>query len=99
MLWRYYDDHRTHTLTGAHPETVAELSRYAAFLDCDLPYQWSEDRFDTIDWIGLADRLTFGLIAPISKRLERRNQKASIEGDAAVWPFVRATDLPMTLVR
>lgn len=94
MLWRFYDDHRVHTLSNLHPDTVAELNRYAAFLDTDLCYEWSEDRFDTIDWKGIADRLTGGLIPALSKRVRSRTERTSSEGDVSVWPFARAADIP-----
>lgn len=99
MLWRFYDDHRVHTLSNLHPETLAELNRYAAFLDTDLSYEWSEDRFDTIDWMGIADRLTGGLIPALSKRVRSRFERTSSEGDVSVWPFTRAADVPGGLVR
>lgn len=99
MLWRFYDDHRVHTLASPHSETVAELTRYAAFLDTDLPYEWSLDRFDTIDWRGLANRLTLGVIPALSKKVESQQQAISCEGDATVWPFTRAEDVPAELVR
>ncbi|MFN3536995.1 MAG: hypothetical protein ACK4Y4_06070 [Brevundimonas sp.] len=99
MLWRFYDDHRTHTLDNHPPETAAELTRYAAFLDTDLPYEWSLDRFDTIDWLGLANRLTLGVIPALSRKVERQQQAISGEGDVTVWPFVRAADVPAELVR
>ena len=99
MLWRFYDDHRTHTLDNLHPETVAELTRYAVFLDTDLPYEWSLDRFDTIDWLGLTNRLTLGVIPALSKKVESQHQAISGEGDVTVWPFARAEDVPAELVR
>jgi len=94
MLWRYYDDNRVHTLSNPNRETVAELTRYAAFLDTDLPYEWSEDRFDRIDWIGIADRLTLGRVRALANILRSRARRLEAEGDVAVWPFVRAADIP-----
>ena len=78
---------------------MAELNRYAAFLDTDLSYEWSKDRFDTIDWMGIADRLTGGLIPALSKRVRSRSERTSSEGDVSVWPFTRAADVPEGLVR
>ena len=93
MLWRFYDDHRVHTLSNPHPETVAELTRYSAFLDTDLPYEWSEDRFDKINWIGIADRLTLGRVPALANILRSRARRLEAEGDVAVWPFVRESDI------
>ena len=98
MLWRFYDDHRTHAIDDLHPETAAELTRYALFLDTDLPYEWSLDRFDTVDWLGFANRLTLGVIPALSKKVESRYQAISNEGDVTVWPFARAADMPAELV-
>lgn len=99
MLWRFYDDHRVHTLSNPHPETVAELTRYAAFLDTDLPYEWSLDRFDTFDWWGLANRVTLRMIPALCRKVESQQRAISGEGDATVWPFTRARDVPSELVR
>ena len=94
MLWRFYDDHRVHTLAKPHPETVAELTRFAAFLDTDLPYEWSDDRFDKIDWMGIADRLTLGRVPALANILRSRARRLEAEGDVAVWPFIRVADVP-----
>lgn len=99
MVWRFYDDNRTHNLGNPHPETVVELTRYAAFLDTELPYEWSLDRFDTIDWRGLANCLTLGVIPALSNRVESQYQAILGEGDVAVWPFTRAADVPAEKVR
>ena len=99
MLWRFYDDHRVHTLAKPHPESVAELTRYGAFLDTELPYEWSEDRSDTIDWIGIADRLTHGRVPAFVNVVRRRAERLEIEGDIAVWPFIRLADVPEDEVR
>jgi hypothetical protein len=94
MLWRYYDDNRVHTLSNPNRETVAELTRYAAFLDTDLPYEWSGDRFDRIDWIGIADRLTLGGVPAFANIVRSRARRLEAEGDVTVWPFNRAADVP-----
>lgn len=94
MLWRTYDDLRVHTLDNPPQELTEELSRYAAFLDTDLTYEWSEDRFDRIDWLAALNRMTFGLLPIVSDRLKRRDARRASEGDVLVWPFRQETDLP-----
>jgi len=42
-LWGFWDDRRTHTLTGKHdlnPEARALFERCIAFLNSDLEYEW-----------------------------------------------------------
>lgn len=94
MLWRTYDDHRVHRLDKPPRDLTEELSRYAAFLDSDLTYEWSEDRFDTIDWLAALNRMTFGLLPVVSDHLKRRDARRASEGNVLVWPFRREADLP-----
>jgi len=68
-------------------------------LETDLAYEWSVDRFDRIDWLRMADKFTFGLIPSIAERMRERDANVFSEGDATVWPFIRATDSATPKVR
>lgn len=99
MLWRFYDDHREHTLTGKHaPDdfTRAELTRYAAFLDTELPYSWARTNFSEIGGLGMLVPLSLGLLWPldywIKLRSRQREAGMSADGELASWPFTSTAD-------
>jgi len=92
-LWRFYDDHHAHVLKRSD-WTDAELDRYAAFLDTDLPYEWSEDRFDKFDWSAM---IPFASAMPwVGSRRKRIKEARRLEGDPDAWPFIRAADVKVS---
>lgn len=78
MVWPFYDDLRTHRLVGRHaltPEASETLSRYALFLDTDLPYEWRRTRFARISSLGWLPLLTLGLLWPLDRWVRRRKRR------------------------
>ena len=51
-----------------------------------------------IDWLGLANGLTLGVIPALSKKVESRHQAVLAEGDVTFRLFARATDIPAELL-
>jgi hypothetical protein len=93
-LWFYWDDRRTHTLTGKDAlddAARALFERCRAFLDSDLEYEWPLK-------LSVAPLSLFLLRAlRLRKAAERREREAEERirsiGDADAWPFLRAQDL------
>ena len=99
MLWRFYDDHRPRRMVGRKAPSSGEqeaLTRYAAFLDSDLPYEWPQSRFDRIGGLGLLNVLSLGLLLPLDWWIKHRDGRfqAALDksGDFSVWPFLRRSD-------
>lgn len=99
MLWHFYDDHRPRRMVGKTAASSAEreaLTRYAAFLDSDLPYEWPQSRFERIGGLGLLNILGLGLLLPLDWWIKRRNARFQValdkSGDFSVWPFLRRSD-------
>lgn len=76
---------------SATPEERALLSRYAAFLDTDLPYEWPESNFIRMSGLGALVPLSLGLLGPADRWIRKRNAKfdamMDAHGDLSVWPF------------
>lgn len=94
MLWRYYDDHRVHKLIDLHSDVAADLSRYAAFLETDLPYEWPDKDFGAIDLLCIARTSKGNELGVLTAQNKRRVDALMLSGDVAVWPFIRADDVP-----
>lgn len=90
MLWRYHDESDSPALKA--PDLTDDLSGYAAFLDSGLEYQWTQDRFDTVDWLAWANHLTFGLVPIVATAVARREARWEREGEPLAWPFARHDD-------
>jgi hypothetical protein len=104
-VWAFYDDHRPRRMSGreaASPEERELLTRYAAFLDSPLPYEWSKSNFYGLGGCGVLVTLTLGLLWPIDEWIKRRNARAEAElrqeGDLDVWPFIRRADCDRYLI-
>jgi hypothetical protein len=98
-VWAFYDDHRPRRMIGrqaASPEERDELTRYAAFLDTSLPYEWSKSNFYGIGGCGVLVVLSLGLLWPVDWWIKKRNASTEAElrkqGDLDVWPFIRPGD-------
>jgi hypothetical protein len=98
-VWAFYDDHYPRRMIGreaASPEERELLTRYAAFLDSPLPYEWSKSNFYGLGGCGVLVILSLGLLWPVDWWIKRRNGRAEAglrqEGDLDVWPFIRRTD-------
>jgi hypothetical protein len=98
-VWAFYDDHRPRRMTGkqaASPEERELLTRYAAFLDSPLPYEWSKSNFYGLGGCGPLVFLTLGLLWPVDWLIKHRNAREGAElrqeGDLDVWPFIRPAD-------
>jgi hypothetical protein len=99
-LWRFYDDFKTHTLSGdlaLSAEGRALFDRCELFLRSNLEYEWPVANFYGGDGIGLLPLIhSFGLFLPFHFWLKihySRIQKALVRsGDVAVWPFIRRSD-------
>ena len=98
-VWAFYDDHRPRRMVGrqaASPEERDELTRYAAFLDTSLPYEWSKSNFYGIGGCGVLVVFSLGLLWPVDWWIKKRNARTEAElrkqGDLDVWPFIRAND-------
>jgi hypothetical protein len=98
-VWGLYDDHRPRRMTGRHaasPEEREALTRFAAFLDSPLPYEWSKSNFYGLGGCGILVILSFGLLWPVDWWIKRRNahNEAELrqEGDFEFWPFIRRAD-------
>jgi hypothetical protein len=75
MLWHYYDDFRTHKLTGRHALESSDrelFDRCVQFLRTDLEYEWTEGNFIVTgrDFANSVGRL-------------------DLNGDDPCWPFTR----------
>lgn len=99
VVWSFYDDHRPRRMSGrevASPEEREALTRYAAFLDSSLPYEWSKSNFYGLGGCGVLVILSLGLLWPIDWLIKRRNARIEAElrkqGDFDVWPFTRQVD-------
>ena len=98
-IWAFYDDHYPRRMTGreaATPEERKLLTRYAAFLDSPLPYEWSKSNFYGLGGCGCLVFVSLGLLWPVDRWIKRRNareeEELRLEGDLDVWPFIRAAD-------
>jgi hypothetical protein len=99
MVWAFYDDHYPRRMIGrnaATPDEHEALTRYAAFLDSDLPYEWPRPNFYRIGGLGPLKWITLGLLWPLDWWIRRRNSRLEAElravGDFDVWPFLRRED-------
>lgn len=99
MMWRTYDDGRTHKLKGPRtptPELQSVLTRFAAFLDGDLPYEWPKTNFISIGGLGLLVPLSLGVLWPVDRWIKYRNARSDAKlaavGDLEAWPFIRKSD-------
>jgi len=98
-IWAFYDDHYPRRMIGreaATPEEHELLTRYAAFLDSPLPYEWSKSNFYGLGGCGCLVFVSLGLLWPVDWWIKRRNarEEAALrpEGDLNVWPFIRSAD-------
>ena len=98
-VWGLYDDHRPRRMTerdAASPEERGALTRFAAFLDSPLPYEWSKSNFYGLGGCGILVILSLGLLWPVDWWIKRRNARTEAElrqeGDFDVWPFIRRAD-------
>jgi hypothetical protein len=98
-VWAFYDDHRPRRMVGreaASPEERELLTRYAAFLDSPLPYEWSKSNFYGLGGCGVLVILSLGLLWPVDWWIKQRNARTEAklreEGDLDVWPFIRRGD-------
>ena len=98
-VWAFYDDHRPRRMIGreaASPEERELLTRYAAFLDSPLPYEWSKSNFYGLGGCGVLVILSLGLLWPLDWWIKQRNARTEAqlrqEGDLDVWPFIRPED-------
>lgn len=105
-VWAFYDDHRPRRMKGreaASPEEQEALTRYAAFLDSSLSYEWSKANFYGIGGCGVLVILSLGLLWPVDWWIKRRNARIEAElrkqGDLDVWPFIHATDYERSMAK
>ena len=98
-VWAFYDDHRPRRMIGgeaASPEERELLTRYAAFLDSPLPYEWSKSNFYGLGGCGVLVILSLGLLWPVDWWIKQRNARTEArlrqEGDLDAWPFIRRAD-------
>ncbi len=92
-LWLYWDDRKTHNLTGkyAPSEEVRDLFRRCqAFLDAGLEYEWPPLGPASANLILLR---MFRFRKAVEKREQQEMERISSYGDFDVWPFLRARDL------
>src|SRR5665213_2403008 len=104
MLWNYYDDLKEHALTGKYAlldDGRANLTRYAQFLDSDLPYEWPQVRFDRVGtpawpFVVIGAILTLGLVLPVyfwhRRRIGEFEADLRRTGEFDLWPFIRKCD-------
>ena len=99
MVWAFYDDHFPRRMSGKQTATHEEydaLTRYAAFLDTQLPYEWPQSSFYRIGGLGILTILSLGLLWPVDRWIKRRNAQFEAElraaGDFDVWPFIKRED-------
>ena len=98
-VWSFYDDHRPRTMSGGKAASTEEreaLTRYAAFLDSPLAYEWSKFNFYGIGGLGCLVYMSLGLLWPVNLWIKRRNAatetRLRAEGDFESWPFIRRAD-------
>ncbi|NUR45908.1 MAG: hypothetical protein HOP91_07105 [Sphingomonas sp.] len=98
-VWAFYDDQWPRRMRGrqaATPDEREALTRYAAFLDSSLPYEWSKSNFYGLGGCGCMVFLSLGLLWPVDWWIKQRNDREEAElrqeGDLDVWPFIRRTD-------
>ena len=98
-IWSFYDDHYPRRMNGRDAATSQErelLTRYAAFLDSPLQYEWSKSNFYALGGCGCLVFVSLGLLWPVDAWIKRRNAREEVklrqEGDLDVWPFLRAAD-------
>jgi len=99
VVWSFYDDHRPRRMIGrdaASPKEREDLTRYAAFLESQLPYDWSKSNFYGLGGCGVLVILSFGLLWPVDWWIKRGNARIEAElrqeGDLDVWPFTSRAD-------
>jgi len=99
-VWHFYDDFRGRRMAGKDAPTPEEwelLTRYAAFLDTDLPYEWpAVNLLRTGGLHPLLVTLSLGLLQPYQRWVERRNARFETKmrsfGEFDIWPFIRQAD-------
>ena len=98
-VWAFYDDHRPRRMVGREAASTEErelLTRYAAFLNSPLPYEWSKSNFYGLGGCGIMVILSLGLLWPVDWWIKRRNAREEfqllLEGDLDVWPFIRRSE-------
>lgn len=98
-VWAFYDDHWPRRMSGhdaATPDEREALTRYAAFLDSSLPYEWSKSNFISIGGCGVLVVFSLGLLWPVDWWIKRRNACVEADlrkqGDLDIWPFIRRSD-------
>lgn len=93
MLWRYYDDLFEHRLTEAYAlsgEAREIFDRCVLFLLSDLEYRWPRDDFFDA---GVDSRSgILGLSDTCCDFPDCDPDGTGIDGDTAVWPFLRAAE-------
>jgi hypothetical protein len=69
------------------------LTRYAAFRDSDIAYDWPESNFIRLSGLGVLVPLSLGLLWPVDRWIKARNARLDAQmvahGDLGVWPFTR----------
>jgi hypothetical protein len=94
-LWFFYSDNRPHKLTDLSADGYQALSRMAAFLDTELPYEWPQANPYRLSGLGLLNVLSLGLLDRWIRRSKAEFEaKLRASGDPDVWPFIRRSDLP-----
>jgi hypothetical protein len=98
-LWGFWDDRRTHTLTGKYalnPEARALFEHCIAFLNSDLEYEWPP-----LQWRSLLQAFLrlVGLTRIADRRGNEWTQKVKNVGKWEAWPFIREEDLARWSVR
>jgi hypothetical protein len=98
-VWGLYDDHRPRRMSGQNAASADEreaLTRFAAFLDSPLAYEWSRSNFYGVGGCGVLVVLSLGLLWPVDWWIKRRNARIQAElrreGEMDVWPFIRRAD-------
>lgn len=92
-LWFYWDDRKTHTLTGEHApdaETHALFNRCISFLDSDCEYEWPPRLYVAPLWVVLLR--TVGLGWAVERWEREALQRIRSFGDIEAWPYRRKPD-------
>jgi hypothetical protein len=95
-LWASYDSRYTHTLEGRHALNDygrALFDRRILFLRSDLEYRWPRDRLYAGRGLPCwALVISFGLLLPAVRHLERCYREQEAAGNSRVWPFILSSD-------
>jgi hypothetical protein len=96
MVWLFYDDHRPRRMLGKQAASSEErelLTRYAAYLESDIAYEWPESNFIRLGGLGALVPLSLGLLWPLDRWIKARNARLDAQmdahGDLSFWPFTR----------